>query len=297
MKQLSKLAKFFIICAAVFVIGIACTAAGAASGGVQGFEKLAERYDWINSPGERGVTAQNVGDFHSIEATGDVDLWIVGKSYYEKAGWLADQDLLKQTELDVIGSGQVCVIAGDQMEQPQISVEKGVLTIDAGAIDLTGINLNVTEAEFYPEVLVCVPDETLRTLTVSGQTGDVNVLGVSWKSAKIGVNTGDISMEGVDSKALALSVDTGDIEVQGKLTGTVEAGSETGDIEIATSLPKEKYALDLKTDVGDIKVLEGGEKTFESEEGKPMTQKGGPHRIKVSTDTGDVKLLFESRAL
>ena len=170
MKQLSKLAKFFIICAAVFVIGIACTAAGAASGGVQGFEKLAERYDWINSPGERGVTAQNVGDFHSIEATGDVDLWIVGKSYYEKAGWLADQDLLKQTELDVIGSGQVCVIAGDQMEQPQISVEKGVLTIDAGAIDLTGINLNITEAEFYPEVLVCMPDETLRTLTVSGQT-------------------------------------------------------------------------------------------------------------------------------
>lgn len=295
MKGLSKLAKFFIICAIVFVCGIVCSIAGAASGGVQDIDKLADRYDWIHvSPGERGVTTYPMGEFHSIEATGDADLCIVGKDFYKKASWLADQDLLEQTELDVIGPGKVCVVAGDRTPQPEIEVKNGVLTINSGEADLSGINLNMTEMSSFPEILVCVPEDMLQSLTVSGQTGDVEILGVTFKAAEIGLNTGDISVEGVKSESLTASVDTGDIEIQGKLMGTTSVTSETGDIEIDTSLAKAEYALEVSTATGDLELVEDGKTVAEFEESEEITQEGGPHKITVSSDTGDVKLTFEN---
>ena len=96
MNTLSKLSKFFIICAAVVFVGMVCAIAGAVNGGIEDIDKLADNYDWIQgSPGERGVTAQKVEDYHSIEVTGDADVWIVGREFYKKASWLADQDFFR----------------------------------------------------------------------------------------------------------------------------------------------------------------------------------------------------------
>ena len=54
MKKLSKLAIFFIVCGGVFLLGLICAIGGAASGGVDGFEKVADDFDWVQgSPGER----------------------------------------------------------------------------------------------------------------------------------------------------------------------------------------------------------------------------------------------------
>lgn len=294
MRGLSKLQKFLIICAVVFVCGIVCSIAGAASGGVQDMEKIADRYDWLNSPGARGVTAQKVEDYHSIDITGSVDVWIVGKDYYTTASWIADQDILEQTELDVIGPGQVCVVAGDRMSQPEISVDKGVLNINSETIDLTGINLELTEATFCPKILVCVPDEMLESLHVSGQAGDVNVLGVSWKKAKIELNAGDIDLEDVKSGSLTLETDAGDIELGGELMGTTSVITDAGDIEIDSSLAKAEYAFDVETCSGDVKVKEAGQDEKAYESGEKVSEEGRPHRISVKTDAGDVKLWFGS---
>jgi len=244
MRELSKLAKFFIICAAVFFVGLVCTIAGVATGGVQNIEKLADHYDWIqDGPGERGVTAQEVEEYNAIEFTGDADLCIVGKEFYKKASWLADQDMLEQTELDVIGKNKVIVIAGDEVPQPEINVENGVLKIDMGETDYSGINLNMSDAPYYPQILVCAPAQTLEHLTISSDVGDLELLGIAWKNAKIKLYDGNIDMEGVKSAGLDMETVSGDIEIQGEFLKTTSANNDVGDIEIDTSLPKAEYAF------------------------------------------------------
>ena len=291
MKELSKLAKFFIICAAVCFVGLVCTIAGVVTGGPQDIDKLADHYEWINgSPGERGVTSQKVEDFHSIEATGEADFWIVGKDFYKKASWLAEQDILEQTELDEFGPGRVCVICCDKVEQPEITVHDGVLTINAGTVEFSGINLNMTEESWYPTVLVCVPDEVLESLSVSGQAADVNVLGAAWESAAIQMNAGDVEMEGVKSGGLTVDMDSGDAQLQGKFMNLTQVGTQSGDVQIDTSLAKAEYALDLDAAAGDVQVGEPGSEAVELE--KPVQVNGGPHRLSVKTDAGDIGIRF-----
>lgn len=294
MRELSKLAKFFIICAAVFFVGLVCTIAGVATGGVQNIEKLAEHYDWIQAgPGERGVTAQEVEEYNAIEFTGDADLYIVGKEFYKKASWLADQDMLEQTELDVIGKNKVIVIAGDEVTQPTIEVENGVLKINAVEKDDSGINLDMSDAPYYPQILVCAPTQTLEHLTVSGEVGDVELLGIAWKNAKIELNVGNIDMEGVESAGLDMKMDSGDIEIQGEFKKTTSAISDAGDIEIDTSLPKAEYAYELSSDAGDVKVKDGSEDAMEYEAPEnAIKENGGPHKIIAITDSGDVEVHF-----
>lgn len=336
MRTHSKLKKFFLICAAVFVVGLGCAIGGAACGGLQDMNKLGDRYDWIHtSPGERGVTAQKVKDFHSIEATGDADLWIVGESFYKRDSWLAEQEVLEQTELDVLGKNKVCVICGDRIEQPEISVKNGVLKINSAPVEMDGIILDLTDDVAYPQILVCVPDETLKSLTVSGETGDVDLLGISWKNARVLLNYGDLEAKAVKSESLTAKVDSGDVEVRGNLKGTtdvtVESGdielrgrlggitraftgsgdielkgilkgkirtaSDSGDIELKTDLPKDRYGLKVRTMEGDIEMLEAGRANENYEDFRDILEEGGPHKINAKTEFGDIELSFEdSRA-
>lgn len=293
MRELSKLAKFFIICAAVFFVGLVCAIGGVVCGGPDGLEQVAERYDWVHyTPGERSVTAQKVDDFHSIEVTGDMDLYIVGKEFYKNASWLADQDMIDGDELDVLGKNKVCVICGDKVEQPEIEVKKGVLKINSGSVDMNGINLNLSDESWYPTILVCAPDEVLESLTVSGETGDVDILGASWKTADIQLNYGDLTVEGVKSGALQAELDAGDMEIQGKLMGRTRVATDAGDIEIDTPLARAEYALKLRTDAGDLEVKETGRSAEVYEGGYKLEEYGGPHKLNVRTFSGDVEVHF-----
>lgn len=44
----------------------------------------------------------------------------------------------------------------------------------------------------------------------------------------------------------------------------------------------------------DLELVEDGKTVSEFEESEEITQEGGPHKITVSSDTGDVKLTFEN---
>ena len=293
MKQHSKLATFFIICSLVFLIGLICTVAGLATGGKNNIEKLADHYDWFqDSPGERGITNYKVEDFHGIEATGDVDLWILGTGYYGDGSWMEKEGLLEPTEMDNIGTNQVTVICGDRMDQPEITVEGGILKINSGSVDFKGINLNLDEATFYPKILVYVPDQVLETMNVSGQTGDVNVMGVSWEKADIQLNTGDVVFEKVDSRGLTINTDTGDLSLKGTFTGATAIHTETGDLDLETGLTRESYHLTARSSTGDVKITEGKKTVKKAEDGKEISQKGGPNALTAVTDTGDIALNF-----
>lgn len=296
MRTLSNLAKFFIICAAVFFVGLVCTIIGVAAGGFDGINKIAEKYDWIQGdPGERTVISQTVEDFQSVAVTGDADYWIVGRDFYKSEKWLADQDLLTEKEAALIEPNQVSIICGENADKPEIKVEKGVLTIDAGAKDVSGISFSTSDAPWNPEVLICVPDEVLESLTASSEIGDINCLGVAWKNARIELNTGNVNMEGVRSGGLVAETDTGDANLQGKFMERLQAKTDTGDIEIDTTLAKAEYGLDLKADSGEITISEPGQDDREIDEATATVKEvGGPHTIIASTDTGEINLSFQS---
>lgn len=334
MRERNRLAIFFIICAVVFIIGLVCAVAGIVTGGPKDIDKLADKYDWIQgSPGERYVVSQKEENFDSIEVTGDADLWIVSKEYYNDADWLAAQELLEQTELSDVGENKVCVVTGDRLGEPKVTVENGVLTIDSGTMDHSGMNLNIMGETWSPKVLVCMPDEELKSLKVSGQVSDVKLLGISWKAADIGLNTGDIYMKNIDSGSLtaevdsgdidltgkfkgktkltaetgdiqisgkiagtsAVSTDTGDVDMSGKLTGITNVSTNTGDIQIKTQLIKEKYSYDLKTSTGDVKVIENGKEIAGSDDANTASENGGPNKITAAADTGDIVLDFAGK--
>lgn len=295
MKQQSKLATFFIVCSVVFLIGLILTGIGLANGGRENAGKLAEHYNWINSPGARAITTYKAEGFHSIEATGDVDLWILGSDYYGNHSWVEKEGLLGPTEMDSIAPNQVTVICGDRMGQPEVTVENGVLKINSGTVDFKGINLALDEATFYPRILVCVPDEVLESLHVSGQTCDVNIMGAGWKDADVQLNTGDVAFEKVDSQGLTIDSDTGDFDLEGTFTGKTKVRTETGDLDLTTSLARKEYDLTAKTSAGDVKILEAGKTVKEFEDENEVSRKGGPNKMTITTDTGDITLNFQKK--
>lgn len=299
MNRLSKTAKFFIICGAVFVLGLICTIGGVAAGGIDGLEKVAEDHDWVaGSPGERGVTAQKVETFDSINVSGQGDVWLVGRSFYQNASRLTEEDLLYPTEMDLMKKNQVLVIAGDKVEQPTIGVRDKVLSIEFNNEEFNGINLDSSDIGWTPIVLICCPQDPLEKLAVSSEVADINCLGVAWKQANIQLNTGDITMEDVESHGLQLHLDTGDARMQGMFMNVTSIESEVGDIKISTSLQKEEYGLDLTSGTGDITVItpEGKWEADLDEDDDSMNsvcrEPGGPNMITGSLDTGDIEIQF-----
>ena len=75
---MSKLAKFFIICAAVCVVGIVMSFAGYAAGGVDNLQKVADKHDWLNvGPNSTETDIITVGEFQSIETEGSLDIAVI----------------------------------------------------------------------------------------------------------------------------------------------------------------------------------------------------------------------------
>lgn len=310
MKQHSKLKRFFLICAAVCAAGIICTVIGVTAGGVEGFEKVAEKYDWVEGdPGERGVTAYPVEDFQSVEINGEADVYLLGKEFYKNATRLTSDDILEPTETDVLGKNKVIVIAGDRVQQPDIKVDKGVLKITSVVPEDSKFSINFSSLTWTPTILVCCPMQTLDSLKLTSDCGDMNLLGISWKNAQIMTNYGYIAMEGVSSGGLSMKMDSSDADLQGEFLKNTSIMTDSGDVKLETSLAKSEYGLRLHAEYGDIRILEPGDADIEdSEDGEEVeiddsvdgeevesndvVQDGGPNTISMSMESGDMTLRF-----
>ncbi len=269
--------KVLIACAGVLVLGIVMTAAGYASGGMDGLQKVAEDHDWISvDPAELTTTEQEY-EFDSIESTGPVDLEIAGARYYKKV--LADYDL---EDIDA-KAGKVIVICDKDKDEPSVKVKEGKLIVEAvPRDDKPSISLN---SEYWgPTVIVLCSDKELESIKISSSACDVDLSGVAFKKADIGTNAGDIDAEGITSKGLKIMCDAGDVEVQGDLKGLTEITCEAGDIEVDTADGLVMYRMDLHADAGDIEV---GEIEIE---GVNYTQKGGKDFLKLKTQAGSIEV-------
>ena len=300
---MSKLAKFFIICAAVCVLGIVMTFAGYAAGGVDNMGKVAEKHEWLNvGPDSSETDLLTVGDFKSIEAEGSLDIAIVSTGQD-----LDGEDVpeLLETFYEDSVAGTVAVRWGKGGVMPEIKNENGVLKIKGSTESIEHVEVNLSGEDPSPDVVVFCSDKELESISINGKYGDISIAGVNAKNTSVNVESGDIELEGLTvgevtaettsgdinadytaSSKMSLKAEAGDIYVEG-CDGEISAETTYGDIEFETKLPKKQYEITVSTNSGTISI---GEVEIESE--NEFSLPGGPNKLTLKTDTGDIDADF-----
>lgn len=275
MKNMSNIAKFFVVCAVIFTLGLVLTIGGCAAGGMTEVREAVNNGGWSISgrPAETGIT-EGEYEFSSVEVKGDSDIVIAGSKYYK--------DVLAENELSGIEAkaGKVVVIYDKDGRIPEIKTEEGRLIIDTEA----DLDPHFNDSFFEPTVIVLCPDAELESLKADSPACDLDVKGVSFRAADIDMDAGDIDMKDIISGGISIKSDAGDVEIAGVLKGLTEVKADAGSVEIDVFNGIKSYTMDLRADAGDIKV--GEDESFASN----YEQKGGDDTIRVIANAGDIEI-------
>ena len=298
---MSRLAKFFIICAAVCVLGIVMTFAGYAAGGVDDLQKVADKHEWLNvGPNSTETDVLEVGEFQSIEAEGSLDIAVLAPASVKDE---AAPDFVEDMYYEG-AEGTVVVRWGKGNGAPVVTNEDGVLKIKGSTDSIDNVEVNLTGDDPSPDVVVFCSDNELESININGKYGDTAMAGVKSKSTKVNADSGDIEIEdveggeitaqtqtgdiaagGIAGGKLALKTGTGDIDIS-NCAGEISAETTTGDIEFETTLPQSQFEMDLSVNTGEISVNE------DSIDPNEFYSKGEPNKLTFRTDTGDIDVNF-----
>ena len=298
---MSRLAKFFIICAAVCVLGIVMTFAGYAAGGVDDLQKVADKHEWLNvGPNSTETDVLEVGEIQSIEAEGSLDIAVLAPASVKDE---AAPDFVEDMYYEG-AEGTVVVRWGKGNGAPVVTNEDGVLKIKGSTDSIDNVEVNLTGDDPSPDVVVFCSDNELESININGKYGDTAIAGVKSKSTKVNADSGDIEIEdveggeitaqtqtgdiaagGIAGGKLALKTGTGDIDIS-KSAGEISAETTTGDIEFETTLPQSQFEMDLSVNTGEISVNE------DSIDPNEFYSKGEPNKLTFRTDTGDIDVNF-----
>ncbi len=298
---MSRLAKFFIRCAAVCVLGIVMTFAGYAAGGVDDLQKVADKHEWLNvGPNSTETDVLEVGEIQSIEAEGSLDIAVLAPASAKDE---AAPDFVEDMYYEG-AEGTVVVRWGKGNGAPVVTNEDGVLKIKGSTDSIDNVEVNLTGDDPSPDVVVFCSDNELESININGKYGDTAIAGVKSKSTKVNADSGDIEIEdveggeitaqtqtgdiaagGIAGGKLALKTGTGDIDIS-KCAGEISAETTTGDIEFETTLPQSQFEMDLSVNTGEISVNE------DSVDPNEFYSKGEPNKLTFRTDTGDIDVNF-----
>lgn len=284
---MSKLAKFFIICGAVFIIGIGLMLVGVCSGGVEDIDKVAEEHGWMEgSPGVIQTETHDDFDYDSVSIDGTADVMICGTECKQNLiDFISDKD--GQLPEGGVNPGDVVICWGENVIKPETSVDRGVLKIDIAQEEYDGaIEMNFTSEDGVPGIAILCPEEGLADLDINSPFGDVDIYGVTYESAKILSESSDVDLQMVTSGKLNVQGDCTDVELNGTFKGETSVTVTSGDINFETSLNRSAYNIDINAPCGDI---EDGETELE---GTTYERDGGEIPLKLRADTGDVDLWF-----
>lgn len=275
MKNMSNIGKFFVICAIIFTFGLVLTVGGCAAGGTAGIEKAVDGREWsVNTDPVETDTIEDDYEFSSIEATGEADLVFIGSKYYK--------EVLDDEELSGIEpkAGKVVVVYDKSKNAPEVKTEGKTLIIDAGKDN----HVYLSDRFNGPTVIVFCSDEELESIKVSSAACDLDIKGVSFRSADLGLNAGDVDLKDIISSGLKVAADAGDIEIAGVLKGVTDVRAEAGSVDIDVFNGIASYTMDVRAEAGDINIGE------EEIDGTSYTQKGGEDTIRVRADAGDIDI-------
>ncbi len=190
-------------------------------------------------------TVETKGEFDSVEATGPIDVVLVGGDYFNEA--VKEYNLIEEENL---GPGTVVVRYGNAYDAPEVTLDSGTLEITGIQDDnepFVGIDFSDGESA-WPVAIVFCDDKELKAVKVSSEYADVEMMGIAFADADIELNDGDVDLANIRSKGLKISSDYGDVEVAGDLRGETEVTLESGDIEIDTLAKLKEYTIKAGSD-------------------------------------------------
>ncbi|MBR3396695.1 MAG: DUF4097 family beta strand repeat protein [Lachnospiraceae bacterium] len=174
--------------------------------------------------------------------------------------------------------------SGNERLRPTVSNEDGTLTITQKS-DNRWFNLTPPKSK----ITVTLPKDTvLRDLEIRENLGDIELHDLKASSGTVYNDLGDIRLDDCDIDGLTIGSSMGDVELDGTLFLQLNVKQDLGDVTIDTPLDLSDAALDLQTDLGDVKV--NG-----TDQGNSHNVTGtGGISVKVTNDLGDVKVKWES---
>ena len=308
----SGMKRFFGLCAVVFVIGLVLAAVGYAAGGVEDSSKLADKWSWFSiNRGERVLTEQEPGAFQSVKVSGTGDVQLVGPEYWSDLEKLQRVTGLKAEDDVDPEAYKVYVIRAEKMEEPEMEVRDGTLHITLPDDGMDGLNLDLNAQIWCSEVIVCCPEETMKSISVSSNAGDMDIYGISADqidqkllagdvtianassgNIKLELAAGDAELKKVTAGGLDLKLMSGDAEISGSFQGKTLIKNLAGDTEFDTELAKEKYSIDIQLSAGDLTVAASGKKPLEMEGHAEFQDGNGPESLNIEAAAGDVDVTF-----
>ena len=116
------------------------------------------------------------------------------------------------------------------------------------------------------------------------------------KSLELSTNLGDINVDaGIIVTDAELTTALGDVACKGVLAGELNAETDLGDVDVDLPWEKEKYLLDLETDLGELWV--DGERQSGDVAGARLRCGTGSNRVNASSSLGDVSVKFAREEL
>lgn len=151
------------------------------------------------------------------------------------------------------------------------------VTTDTGEIEITGVSP--------------------KKLLAKTHTGDISVGDGKIETLEVSTHTGEVKLSSIECGALTLKSDTGDVELKHLLAATaISITTDTGDVDLDAC---DAAAISIHTDTGDVWGLLLSEKVFitKTDTGDvevPRGTSGGT--CEVVTDTGDIEFSIKGGA-
>ena len=300
------LKKFFIICAITVGVGLILSVIGVAAGGIKAIDKLAERYDWINGgPGE--MTYLNLEEdaaFDSVQVQGSMDVVvyrgdpsktriIYGKNQ-EKPILYAENGVLAAETQDSPSNGVINLYGDDPSPTLELycddeeTLKSLKIDIDWGDVEMEGIAADYIQVESSSGDIF-MGQAKAGSLELDADYGDISLEQVSYDQATVKNESGDIYMDDVASKGLTLESQYGDVELYGAFTGTTDLRISSGAAYLETSLAESLYTLDIATESGDLAI---GDHVYMDDYENSYRFGSGENLIRIVSEYGDVEVGF-----
>lgn len=135
------------------------------------------------------------------------------------------------------------------------------------------------------------PGLTFDTLTVNGNTSDVDCSASVTDTLTVKQDTGDVTLACPDAGSLDIGTSTGDIDItSAKVKGNISVTSTTGDITLTDTVAEKSFLIESTT--GDISFerCDAADLTVKSTTGDVTGTLLSDKIFKTSTSTGDVKV-------
>lgn len=131
-------------------------------------------------------------------------------------------------------------------------------------------------------VTITIPD-SLQTVQIDANVGDVDLDGISAESLVLEANVGDVDITACSFKQMKTDAAVGDVNVEDINFENMEISNDVGDVSVSAG-DLSNYQMEFSTDVGEVSVNDNNYR-------KSYNQSGDSDcRLVIDNNTGDIEV-------